>query len=391
MASMTQIYTALNTVQSQAWGSTAVAVVDTKSMIALGNYILDSSNVASKDLWTSTLTDYIAKTIFVSKPLTGQDLGITRDETDFGAVLRKVRVKPKALEYNEEYDLAADDTYDPFKITVPEVNEQLYSKHTTYKSQITITDKQLFTAFQSDADMQAFYSLLFKQLDDSMYRAQMNYDRMALVNFIAEKLVLQGTQATKTHAINLLQAYKDETGTTLTVAQAWNNADFLKFFANQMLLYKGYMNADTDTFNSSVGYPSQTPDSYMNFYVLNYLDSKLKTNLYADTYNKEMVTVAGYKTVDFWQGIKGATGAAFSPLQISKIDVTPASGGAELSKTGILAVMVDKDAVVSTYRREASESWRIPLKGTNHARTNTHMYINDLYENGIVFYIEDLA
>ena len=150
------------------------------------------------------------------------------------------------------------------------------------------------------------------------------------------------------------------------------------------------MNADTDVFNASDGYLSQTPDSYMNFYVHSLIDSRLSTYLYADTYHKEMVKVDNYKPVEFWQGIKGAVGNAFDPANTSKINIKPASGGDAIEKSGILAVMVDKDAIVSTYQREASESWRIPLKGTNHAITMTHMYINDMLENGIVFYVEDL-
>lgn len=390
MATMNQIKTILNAAQQQAWGKTAVSVVDTSTMIALGNYVLDSSNVASKDLWTSALTDIIGKTIFVSRGVTSPDLGITRDETDYGAVVRKVRVKPNALVDNAEYNLT-EVGYDPFALVTPTVSEQLYSKHATYMAKVSILDSQLFTAFQSDTEMQNFYSLIFQQLEDSMFRAEKGYDRLAVCNYIAEKSVSQTAQPTKTHMVNLLQAYKDETNVTLTVADAWKSADFLKFFANQMLLYKEYIAVDGDSYNTSDGYVSQTPESRLKFFVLKALDAKLQTNLYADTYHKEMVTVEGYKTVPFWQGYTDGVGASFNTNAISKIVVDPASGGDTVTLTGVLAVMFDQDAIVSCYRADKAESVRVPMKGTNHMRARTHMYINDLYENGIVFYIEDLA
>lgn len=389
MPKMNQIYTILNQAQSQAWGKTAVTVIDTATMIGLGDHIINSSTADSKDLWTKALTDIIGKTIFVNRVLTGNDLGITRDNIEWGAILRKVRVKPKGVEHNEEYDLGAE-PYDPFKITTPEVMEQLFSKHTTYKSEITITDKQLFTAFKDDSEMMAFYSLIFKQLEDSIARALRNYDRIALANFIAEKLKLQVSQPDKTHSINLIEAYLEETGKTITADKVYTDPEFLRFFATKVLEYKKYMNADTDIFNSSDGYPSQTPDQYMNFYINSIIDSRLKTYLYADTYHKEMVTIDNYKEVEFWQGIKGATGKSFKPSNTTSINIKPASGGPAIVKSGVLAVMVDKDAIVSTYLREGAESWRVPLKGTNHARNVTHMYINDVMENGLVFYVENL-
>lgn len=391
---MNQIYAVINKAQKQAWNKEAVSVIDTTSLIALGNHIINSSEATSKDLFTGALTDLISKTIFVSRALTGMDYGIYRDETDWGAVVRKVRVKPKGVEHNTEYDLASQE-FDPFTMEIPTVLEQLYSKYTTYASEIVITDDQLFSAFKGDSELQAFYSLLFKQLEDSMYRAQISLDRLALANYIVEKKKLQATQTKKTHTINLIQEYYNEAGIITTTSKMWTDKEFLRFIASKLNEYKVLMNSDTDTFNASDGYVSQTPDEYLNFYVLNMLDSRLKTYLYADTFHEDFVKVSTFKTVPFWQGGIGSEGPAFKPTEISKIVLKPASTDAldeepTITFTGVLAVMVDRDAIVSTYRNEKSESWRIPTKGTKHYRSKTHMYINDMLENGVVFYVEDI-
>lgn len=387
MAVMNQIYNILNTSQKQAWGDIVINVVDTSTMISLGDYILNSANATSKDLWTGSLTDLIGKTVFVSRQLQGDDLGISRDEFEYGAIMRKIRIKPIELRHNTEYDLGTQ-SFNPFEIITPTVSEQLYSNFGTYESLITITDQQLFTAFKSDAEMMAFYSLIYKQQEDAMRRGQWNYDRLALATFIANKINLQTTQPTKTHAINLLAQYNKEKGTELTVAQAKLSDDFWRFVARTMILYKGYLAQESNIFNASPWYKTQTTDPYLNFYMLTEVEALLNTILYSDTYHKELVEISGYHKVPFWQGISTENTTPFSFENNSAISIK-LKDGTEITKSGIIAVMSDVDAIATTYKTEKAESWRVYTKGTNHYKSVTQMLINDLWENGVIFYIED--
>lgn len=387
MAQINQIYQVLNLATQEAWGDIGINVIDNSTLISLGNYVLNSST--SKDVWTGKLTDIIGRTIFVERALDVEDLGIRRDEFTWGAIMRKIRVKPKLVEHNQEYDLGTEE-FNPFEITTPEVYEMLFSKFGTFESQVTITDEQLFTAFKSEVEMTAFYSMIFKQLEDSMARAIKSFDRLALVNFIGEKLNLQTTQPSKLHAINLLAEYNTTFEKTLTAAQSYTDPDFLRYFAAKLIEFKGYIAADTAAFNASDGYPSQTPENYLNLYILNSIDAKLNSYLYSTTFHDDLIKVNNYKTVKFWQGVGNEN--PFSPENTSKINITLASDGTTtIEQSGIIAVMTDVDAVATYYNREKAESWRIPKKGTNHWKAITRMMINDLYENGIIFYVADAA
>ena len=392
MATINQVYQIINLATKQAWGKEAVQVTDTRSLIAMGDYIQNTSSAASRDVFVGALSDVIGKTIFVSRELRLDDLGISTDEFTFGGYLRKIRVKPKLTEHNTEYDLSSEE-FNPFEIKKPDVSEMLFSKFGTYQLVVTVTDQQIFTAFTSESEMMAFYSLIYKQLDDCIRRGELAYDRLALANFIAEKINLQTTQPTKLHTLNILALYNTTFNKSLLAKDCYTDEDFLKFFASKIMELKGYMAEDTDVFNGSDGFNSQTPAEYLRIYVLKALSSRLNAYLYGPMYHDEMVRIDGYKEVNFWQGIKGS-GNPFDVDATSKINIKLASdstGATTVEAAGILCVMTDKDAIATCYKRPKAESWRIPTKGTQNYRSVTQMMINDLWENGLVIYVSDTA
>ena len=386
MAVINQVYQVINLATQQAWGKNAVEIVDTQSLIAMGDYIINSSDVNSRDVFTKALTDIIGKTIFVSREYRGADLGLSRDEYEYGGIVRKIRVKPRLTQYNNEYNFT-NENFNPWEISVPTVDEKLFSKFGTYSLTVTVTDNQIFTAFKSNEEMMSFYSLIYKQLNDCIKRGEEAYDRMALANFIGEKFKLQDSQANKKHTMNVLKKYNDTFGTDLKVKDIWTSPEFLRYFTSVVSEYKDYMAEDTDVFNGSDGYLSQTPEDYMNFYMLKAVDARLAAYLYSDTFHESMIHLNKYKTVSFWQGIGDSD--SFNPDSTSKIHLNLASDGSVLEQGGILAVMMDKDAVATFYKRPNAETWRIPQIGNNVYKSVTQMMCNDMFENGIIFYVED--
>lgn len=392
MAVINQIYSLINNANKQAWGANALQVVDERSLIAMGDYVLNSGNSASLDVWTGSLVDQISKIIFVNRPLSVDNLGLSRDESEWGAITVKYRVKPIDVEHNTEYDLGNED-FDPFSVVTPTVDRKMFNKKGTYLAKVTVTDQQIFTAFTSEAQMQAFYSLIYKQLDDAMTRSENAWDHLALANFIGEKINLQASQTGKLHALNILAEYNEVFNKSLTAAKVYTDGDFLRYFASRVIELKGLMAEETDAFNASTGYVSQTPAEYLQVFVHNAIDARLPGYLYSDTYHNEMVTLAGYHTVKYWQGIKNADGKYFGNDATTAINVKLASdstGATTIEQGGILAVLMDRDACGTFYNRPQAESWRVPTKGVNSVKNVTREMFNDVYENGIVIYVADV-
>ena len=62
MADVSQIYTIVNSVAKQTLGESAIEVVDSSTMIALGDKVLSSD--VDTDNFTNNLVDRIGKTVF---------------------------------------------------------------------------------------------------------------------------------------------------------------------------------------------------------------------------------------------------------------------------------------------------------------------------------------
>lgn len=383
-----QVYQVINKAIKQTWGQEALTVIDEQSLISVGRDLIRQGSSESKRLFATYLTDIITDTIYVSRPLQLDDLGISRDTNGFNGIKRKIRVKPILTKHNTEYDLNNDAEFKPFEIIEPEVQELLFNKFSTYAVEIFIPDNQLFQAFDSNADMEAFYALLFKQLDDAITRAEKAFDKLALENFIGEKLKLQTTQGTKMHAVNILKKYNDRFGLQLSAVNCTSDKEFLRFLSAMLMRFKRLMASDTDKFNASEGYNSQTTGEYLNMYVLAEIDDFVKAYLYSDTYHDEMVELHKYVSVDSWQGV-GDNADPFDFTNTSKIHINIASDGTEIQQDGILAVLIDKDAVATFYDRPVAESWRVMTKGTKYYKAGTKEMINDLLENGVVLYVKD--
>ena len=383
-----QVYAVLNKAIKQTWGDEALTIIDERTLISVGQDTIRQGSSESKKLFATYLTDIITNTIYVSRNLNINDLGLSRDTNGWNGIKRKIRVKPTLTNHNTEYDLNNVADFKPFEVIDPEVMELIFNKAETYAVDIFIPDNQLYQAFSSNGDMEAFYSLLFKQLDDAITRAEAAFDRLALANFIGEKIKAQTVQGTKMHAINVLNIYNARFGTQLEAAKCNTDKEFLRFLSGFIVRIKRLLSEDTDKFNGSEGYPMQTPEEYLNFYILAEIDDYLNAYLYSSEYHDEMVKINNYKTVNAWQGI-GNDANPFDFTHTSKIHINIASDGSEIEQGGIIAVLMDRDAVATYYDRPMAESWRIMTKGTRYHKSGTKSMINDLMENGVVLYVED--
>lgn len=380
------MFTILNTAIKQAWGKEAISSLNASNVISVGADLISTADGNSKDVFVRSITDQMTATYFVNRELRGEGLGLIVDTRAWNGIMRKIRVKPVILEKNTEYELG-DEEFNPFKIVKPTVDEKVFSKFGTYAVEIFVPDSQLTQAFKSEADMAAFMNLLLKQIEDAIRRGVWAFERLCLINFIGEKLHLQTTQANKTHAVNLLKMYNDAFNKQLDAADVYYDPDFLRFFSTIMIKYKKLIGSETDIFNSSDGFVSQTSPDELKVFVANEIDSTLPGYLYSDTYHKELVTLDGYKTVNFWQGIGDVEG--FKAADTTSIHVNIASDGTEVEQSGILAVMIDEEAAVCNYNREEAESWRVYTKGTKYHQGVTTGFMNDMFCNGIVFYVKN--
>lgn len=381
MSTVNQIYGIVNDAAKQTFGESAINVVDTSTLVALGDEVLKSDE--NTENFTNTLVDRIGRTIFSIRAYTTDNAeGMVREPFEYGCILQKIYVDLPEARENKSWEIGKDDYTPSFAPVIkPTIKQKLFNKQTTWEIDVTIPDFMFRTAFTSPTEMAVLIDAIFTAMENMMEVALENNKNLTRANFIASKIKSNKPCG----AINLLAKYNELTKQTLTVAECMRDLGFLKWSTQQINLWAKRLSKMSTLFNDE-GYKRFTPQKDLIVNVLQDYDSAVNSYLQSDTYHNEMTKIASsYSTVPYWQG-SGEDYAFEDTSKISvKIDATT-----EVEETGILAVMYDRDAmgVTITERRGATQR-NNKDEYTDYFNKATYGYFNDLSENGIVFYVKE--
>lgn len=375
--------------------ATLAAPRNTSDFVKMGEAIA-SANVY--DLWFNSLVNRIVKTIFAVRSYTPQSRGILRDEDEFGAFKQKVHYRLAGAVDNPAFEIPEVDTQtgtrsytqsSPYDVdTTMEIVTMIFGGQGTWSIEIVRPSEQIKTAFLSAAEMAQFIDGIYVYIENSLALQIERVEALADNTGIAYTLK-------KGRAINLLTAYNATLpagATALTVTTALQSADFLRFAGLQIRNTLKYMRRMSTVFNAG-GMPKFTPDDRVIVEMLTQFVSATATNMESDTYHNELVSLPGYREIEYWQ----TPGAAFAFADTSKIsiqneslivDPTVESDTGVVTQSGIIAFIKDIDAVAANfgYRR----SWE-------HYNERDDVYVHgeqarkgfavDPNENMVVFYI----
>lgn len=390
MADVAQIYSILNSVAAQAFGTSAQAVVDTRSMIALGDQVLSSSN--NTDLFSGALMDRIGRTIVSSRiwndPMRDP---LVKKPFEFGSVLQKIYVDIEDAAPNNAWEIG-DQNYTPTFAPVykPDVRQKLFNKISPWQYNQSIPDRLYRTGFTSEEAMAAFITALGVAIENSMAEALRNANNLCRNTLMA--YVINGAGK---NAVNVLTLYNtDHPGATLTAAQAAVSPDFQRYLVKTMNDYKVYLRDLTRAFNME-SFARHTPEEDLVITVLETVDSSIKAYLQSDTYHKELVSLGNrYNTVPYWQG-PGTAGYTFSSLsgfKIKIVDPSDSTKSIDVQQSGVLAVMHDIEAIGTTINDRRTTTERNNMDEYTDIFTKANIgYFADRSENCVVFYIADAS
>ena len=382
MPNINQIYSIVNSVASQAMGSASIAAVDASSFIALGNSVLSSQS--NTDAYLNTLVDRIGKTIFSIRAYQAADRDIVREPFEYGCILQKIYVDMPEARVNNSWNIGNNNYTPEFAPVIkPTVKQKLFNAISTWEVAVTIPDEILKTAFTSETAMAVFIDAIFTAMENMMQLAMENNINITRAAFIARKL----NAARTCGAINLLANYNELTGETLTVATCLRDLGFLKYASQQIKLWTDRMVKMSTLFNDEEGYKRHTPKDLQVLDVLADFATSSDIYLQANTYHDELVKMPYYNVVPYWQG--SGEGYAFDDTSAVNIKIDK---NTTVNKSGVLAVLFDHDAMGVTIKdRRATTERNNHDEYTNYYNKANIGYFNDMSENGIVFYIEDVS
>ena len=386
-----QISKMLNDVFGEILGE-GLVTENLSNIVSVGTIITSSSTFGDNfENYAGAIVDKVGKTVFADRVYRAKDLGIWRDSWEYGSVLEKIRCDVGDYEDNCEWDLTkagktgldyneniANHIEEMFKFYPANTQAKYFNEKVTFKTVISITRKQLKSAFDSASAMARFIGMIENRIMSKMEIAKDQLQRRALVNLIAHN-IKKGAGTTK--VVDLKAAFEAAGGATIAnFNAALQNPDFLRFTAKRMTMDRQFMTEPSKVYNNGVFY-THTPVEDSRLVVLSDLDAGLKFNLYGDTYNEEFVKLDNYKTLPFWQGTSNTMGVDVrSSIKVVDTDADT------VTQSGILGVLFDKDAVAACNEDpEVRSQYNADGNFTNYFYTYDCSYYNDFDENSIVY------
>lgn len=385
-----QISTILNSVFAETLGEGNMIAEDLRNIVDTGRIITGSSTFDSDfENYAGKIVDKVGRTIFVDRVYRATDLGIWRDSFEFGSVLEKIRVDVGDFTDNSEWDLTKDinsdgvldynaaistHIQDLFKFYPAKTQARYFNAKTTFKSTISITRKQLRSAFDSASAMARFIGMIENRITSKQEIAKTTLQKRVLANLIGEKVY-------STKYVDLKAEYEatGATGVPETLEGALTDKNILRFIAQKMTFDREMMSEPSTLYTDGTFY-NHTPVEDSRLIVLADLDSGLKFNLYGDTYNEEFVKLDNYKTVPFWQQNAKDSAAIRSAIKITT------SANHAVNQGYILGILFDRDAaMICNEEPEIRTQYNADGNFTNFIYAYDCSYYNDFDENVLVY------
>lgn len=378
-----QIYTIVNEVNAEAFGSTDIDVVDSQGLVSLGDTVLSSTT--NTEAFLNTLVQRIGRTIISFRQYRNKLADMVVDDFEYGAILQKIRVHLTEAETDPAYALTDGSSVDPWTINKPDVEQKLFVTRTPYMFSVTIARKQLKEAFLSESAMGAFIGAVFGQVRNSIEVSLENLGRHCIANMIGEFTPATpegGTATTLNHEVALCTLYNTARGYESTDA-GYVDEDtclfdeaFMRFAVQTMKTYSDNL-TDMSTLYNDGEIETFTPREDQRLKVLASFERSLETVVQYSAFNEEMVRLNAFSTLNFWQ----------SAQDPSYIMVERASDGAQVIKTHIVGVLYDRDALGMYKKDEDVLTTPVNAKGMyyNTFYHQTELWFNDTSENFVYF------
>lgn len=363
----TQLYSIVNEVAKESMGTEDIDVIDTSSLVALGDSVLSSTT--NTEAFLNTLVQRIGKIIISFRPYTSKLTLLDVGDMEFGQILQKTKTQMPIAITDDTYNLVDGESLDMYVVSKPEVHQKLFVKRTPLAFMKTFQTKPLKEAFTSAEAMGNFIASIFGEIRNAIELSQENLGRLTMANYMAN--------ATAQQTYDLVTMYNTASGSDIDPGvTALQNESFLRY-GLQVMKNVAYSMETMSTMYNDGTEQRHTPRQLQRIVSLVQFKSALETQVDYAAFNQDYVKLASDIIVPYWQ-------AQQSPFDIQ---VTGDDAEDEKTLTNVVAFIHDRDAL-GTYRRE-EEVLTTPVNARGrYYNTYYHidnLYFNDYSENGVVF------
>lgn len=387
MAIVTQIPNIVNDAVADALGkNSTITNLETTDFVSMGKAIAEFDVYEG---FFKSLANRIVRTVYFVRTYNGKDRKILRDEHEYGAFVQKVYYSNVEATDNPTYDYSGTDgafvQNSPYGVTqTVTVEAMVYGGKGTWTLEIVRPIAQIITAFTSESAMLAFIDGMYTYVNN-----QFKLEEERLVALAANTAMASAINGGK--ARNLLAEYNTaHASATLTVAQALESADFLKYASKEISRTIENMGKMSTVFNVDA-YETFTDKENMVVEMNTEFAKASDMYLQADTFHNELVALPGFTSVPFWQ--TSGTGFAFadtSSIAVTHDDfISETNLTGEIEQSGIICFLHDIENVAAYFgRRRTWEMYNPRAEVINHGEKAEKGFAVDNHANAMVFYIQ---
>lgn len=337
-----QAYQLVTAIHNQATGKITTTPTTPADFISVATATLQSGY----DQVLQAITQVVSRTLMAVRPYERKFKGLEWSAERWGGVTRKISFGDIGPGPDPTYALTNWQSVDQFVVKMPAVLETHYYGSDVYMGGYTIFTKQLDVAFSGPQEFADFISALMTHMSNEREQWLEDLARHLLVNAIAAQLDID--DADKIY--HLVYLYNQDTGlslTTTTVKQPANFPAFCKWAYAFINNISRQMTERSQLFQVPItGHDiyRHTPREYQRVYILADLLSGMTSQVLADTYHDNFLSLADVEGVGFWQSISNPDEVSCTPVYIDS-SAAVKTAGANVAESSIVGIMFDRDAI----------------------------------------------
>lgn len=355
-----QVSTVLNSIVQQATGQILETPTDTGSFASVAQVALR----ADRDAVMNAISNILGRTIFSIRPYSASMTGLDFDSFRWGNVMRKLSIcdtdwqDDPAFQYPVLFDSTQNPangdggSVDPWKIKKPNILQTNFYGQSVYFDEMTITERQLETAFSGPDQLGSFLSLIMTNLSNRLEMSNENIRRGLVCNAIgAIYAENQGDRVVK-----LLTLYNNETGLSLTKQDVKDPANFPAFVKWAYAKIEDFSDMFTKNgiqFQTTItGKPvlRHTPKQDQRVYLYSPFMREVTSRVLADTFHDTFLRLSDVEAVPYWQAMDKRDVVNIYPAytDTSGVVVHDTTSGNDVKVEDVLGIMFDRDAMGMT-------------------------------------------
>ena len=365
----------------------SIAVTDTGTFTSVGTTLLQMGY----DVVSQALTQLLAKSIYSIRPYSQKFKSLNVDELKWGAVVRKINYIDSDLVDDDSIKLVDGQSIDQYKVRKPKQVQTNFYGAQNYADYVTIYTYQLDASLKDAAEMGRWLAGVLQNIADVLTQAEEAQARGILANFITGKYAEDSP-----NAINVLQAYYDETGVELsptTMFSQTNYPDFIKWLYSYINTLTDFMSERSIKYHMNIdGKPimRHTPMNFIKAFMSGNVMNKTVSEVLATIFNPEKLKMVEFEKVNFWQNIDDPYKVVATPTVLNKVDGGLVTASDPITVSNIIGCIFDVEALGTCRRMVRTERTSLNAAGLYY-NVWYHRQIatwNDFTENFVLLYAD---